>query len=148
MKYVVYDPSNGRIIRFGEAPESQISTIIGSDESWLEADCGVGMRVDINSMQLVSMGDPPSLYHQFDYEIMEWSDVRTAQEIFVSAEAAVRERRSELLKQSDWTQLPDVPLATREAWATYRQILRDITEQEGYPHTVTWPVEPVQILKG
>lgn len=53
----------------------------------------------------------------------------------------VRDRNS-LLQQSDWTQLPDVPLATKEAWAVYRQALRDITQQPGYPTEVNWPVAP------
>ena len=56
----------------------------------------------------------------------------------VSLEAG-RARRNRLLQASDWTQLPDVPLATKAAWATYRQALRDITEQPGWPTDITWP---------
>jgi len=52
----------------------------------------------------------------------------------------IRFRRSALLKESDWTQLPDVPQTTRDAWATYRQALRDITAQDGFPTSVNWPV--------
>ena len=51
-------------------------------------------------------------------------------------------RRATELKESDWTQLPDVPQATKDLWAPYRQALRDITEQPGYPHEVTFPVRP------
>jgi hypothetical protein len=51
-------------------------------------------------------------------------------------------RRSELLIQSDWTQLPDVPQTVKTKWAEYRQALRDITEQDGYPQTVLWPEQP------
>lgn len=51
-------------------------------------------------------------------------------------------QRARLLVSSDWTQLPDVPLATKEAWATYRQALRDITDQPGYPLTIVWPIPP------
>jgi hypothetical protein len=53
----------------------------------------------------------------------------------------IRARRDALLVQSDWTQLPDVPLATKEAWATYRQQLRDITLQPD-PHNISWPTPP------
>lgn len=56
--------------------------------------------------------------------------------------ALMREKRFMLLKTSDWTQLPDVPLATKEAWATYRQALRDITAQPGYPFNIIWPQAP------
>ena len=54
----------------------------------------------------------------------------------------VRLRRQILLAQSDWTQLPDVHIADKEAWAVYRQALRDITEQPGFPTDVVWPEAP------
>jgi hypothetical protein len=53
----------------------------------------------------------------------------------------VRQQRNELLSACDWTQLPDSP-ADHEVWATYRQELRDVTSQEGFPWDVTWPEEP------
>jgi len=56
-------------------------------------------------------------------------------------EDEVRQQRNELLSACDWTQLPDSP-ADHEAWATYRQALRDVTAQEGFPWDVTWPTEP------
>jgi hypothetical protein len=56
--------------------------------------------------------------------------------------ATIREQRDYLLTQSDWTQLPDVPEATKTMWATYRQALRDITAQPGFPQDVTWPEKP------
>jgi hypothetical protein len=56
-------------------------------------------------------------------------------------EAEARQQRNELLSACDWTQLPDSP-ADHEAWATYRQELRDVTAQEGFPWDVTWPEAP------
>jgi hypothetical protein len=53
--------------------------------------------------------------------------------------AQVLEIRDALLAQSDWTQLTDVPEATREAWAEYRQALRDVPQQPGFPNIITWP---------
>jgi hypothetical protein len=55
--------------------------------------------------------------------------------------ASVRTSRSEKLKECDWTQLSDSP-ADRAAWATYRQALRDITKQAGFPWVVTYPDKP------
>jgi hypothetical protein len=56
----------------------------------------------------------------------------------------VRLKRRPLLRQSDWTQGPDAPLTAEQktAWATYRQALRDITAQSGFPLNVIWPTEP------
>lgn len=56
-------------------------------------------------------------------------------------EAEVRQQRNELLSACDWTQLPDSP-ADHEAWAAYRQELRDVTAQQGFPWDVSWPKEP------
>lgn len=55
--------------------------------------------------------------------------------------ANVRRSRNEKLKDCDWTQIAD-STADKPTWATYRQALRDITAQEGFPWTVTWPVPP------
>ena len=54
---------------------------------------------------------------------------------------AVRADRTKRLADSDWTQLAD-SAADKEAWATYRQALRDITDQAGFPWTITWPDAP------
>jgi len=53
----------------------------------------------------------------------------------------VRSKRNRLLSASDWTQLSDSPV-DQSAWATYRQALRDIPKQAGFPTNVTWPTEP------
>ncbi len=54
---------------------------------------------------------------------------------------SVRDQRNTKLKDSDWTQVADAPV-DKAAWATYRQALRDITAQEGFPWTIDWPVNP------
>ena len=54
---------------------------------------------------------------------------------------SVRTSRGEKLKDSDWTQVADAPV-DKAAWATYRQALRDVTGQEGFPWTITWPTQP------
>lgn len=53
----------------------------------------------------------------------------------------VRARRNDRLSQSDWTQLADSPV-DKAAWAVYRQSLRDLTEQQGFPDAITWPDAP------
>jgi hypothetical protein len=56
----------------------------------------------------------------------------------------VTAKRKFLFLNSDWTQLPDVQLTPSQvgAWRVYRQGLRDITNQPGYPINVIWPVIP------
>ena len=53
----------------------------------------------------------------------------------------VRAQRDNLLAESDWTQVTDAPV-DQAAWATYRQALRDIPDQAGFPENVTWPDKP------
>ena len=57
--------------------------------------------------------------------------------------AAMYKVRDEELTNSDWTQMPDSPLDadTKAAWATYRQALRDLPSQEGFPN-VAFPTPP------
>lgn len=52
-----------------------------------------------------------------------------------------RAKRDTLLSACDWTQTNDAPV-NKEAWATYRQALRDIPEQAGFPETINWPTPP------
>lgn len=54
--------------------------------------------------------------------------------------ANVREDRNARLAACDWTQLPDSPV-DKAIWATYRQELRDITQQAD-PFNIVWPTEP------
>ena len=54
---------------------------------------------------------------------------------------SVRNSRDQLLKDSDWTQVADAPV-DKQVWATYRQSLRDITAQSGFPWEVTWSDKP------
>jgi len=56
--------------------------------------------------------------------------------------AQARAKRQQLLVECDWSQLPDVKQELREAYAGYRQALRDIPEQAGFPHDIEWPVKP------
>lgn len=42
---------------------------------------------------------------------------------------------------SDWTQVLDTPV-NKEEWAAYRQKLRDVPAQPGFPYSIVWPVAP------
>lgn len=51
----------------------------------------------------------------------------------------VRKQRDSLLQQSDVYALAD---RITDAWTAYRQALRDIPSQAGFPASVTWPTKP------
>ena len=55
---------------------------------------------------------------------------------------SVRVTRNELLKASDWSQGKDIPDSVSAPWATYRQALRDLPMQAGFPWNIQWPEQP------
>ena len=69
-------------------------------------------------------------------------NIKTAAELeaerLESLANAARAKRDAMIKETDFYVLPDYPNAPRGI-AEYRQALRDITEQPGFPHDVTWP---------
>lgn len=54
---------------------------------------------------------------------------------------SVRQERNRSLTDCDWTQLADSPV-DKDAWATYRQALRDVPAQAGFPWNIDWPEKP------
>jgi hypothetical protein len=94
---------------------------------------------DIDTNMPVDMPVKPSEYYKFDYTTKSWV-VDTEQ----AARAAVAQRQ-QLLANSDWTDTVSAQArlgATYATWQTYRQALRDITAQSGYPTTIEWPTAP------
>ena len=57
---------------------------------------------------------------------------------------SVRQQRDDKLKESDWRVIKALESSTPQdfEWAAYRQALRDITTQSGFPWTIDWPVNP------
>jgi hypothetical protein len=57
---------------------------------------------------------------------------------------AMREQRSQKLKETDWVVVKHLERNENipGAWEVYRQALRDVPTQQGFPWNVTWPEEP------
>ena len=71
-------------------------------------------------------------------DMANWPDFQ-ADPVAASA-TQVRTQRDALLAASDTMALAD---RITDAWRTYRQALRDVPTQSGFPTNVTWPVEPI-----
>lgn len=82
-------------------------------------------------------------YRDDDGVLHSIEEQETAYKATKDAEQAksVREQRNKLLADTDWTQVADAPV-DKAAWATYRQALRDVSAQDGFPWNVTWPDAP------
>ncbi len=53
----------------------------------------------------------------------------------------IRVQRDALLAECDWTMVADTP-TDKSLWGNYRQELRDLTSQAGFPDKVQWPAVP------
>lgn len=80
------------------------------------------------------------------YADQGWVQVEGEETTIPQASPAILawEKAKELLRQSDWSVLPDVPMtvAERQAWKDYRAELRNIRTQLGFPTNITWPIKP------
>lgn len=132
MKYVLYDTASGGVLQTGSGPDNAtppqvdgarvllVESLPGSIEGW---------RVIDGALQYTGRPGP---LHIWRHDAATWE---------VSIPLIVAQRNA-LLVASDWTQLPDAPSAGKAAWASYRQALRDLTDQAGYPNEIVWPIAP------
>ena len=84
----------------------------------------------------VEVSKRPGPGYQINPETMKW---------FLPVEyleKQARNSRDRLLLETDYLMLPDYPLENRGEWEAYRQALRDITKQEGFPDDIQWPEKP------
>jgi len=77
--------------------------------------------------------------------MIDWSQLKTAEQLEAERLEAkanqVRAERDRLLTTTDWTQVADAPVVSLE-WQPYRQALRDVPQQAGFPDSVDWPEPP------
>lgn len=138
---------NGEIGRIGHFRKLFPHTVFpdnGPTAEWLSANSCKKVNTfkphDQDTEILVSSNP----YVEGDYVYLVRVRDKTPEEVAQTQEskaAELRNQRNTLLAQTDWTQLADAPV-DKEAWATYRQDLRDISSQETFPDSVTWPTSP------
>lgn len=133
MKYIVYD-ERGVIQCSGECPDVgasfdhfapcqvlQVEEVPRDLQNWVVENEALQQRLG-----------RPSGYHVWEADAARW----------VADTAMIRRVRAQLLAATDWTQLPDVPEKIKSAYLSYRQALRDISGQPGYPEVIDWPEKP------
>jgi hypothetical protein len=132
MNYIIYN-QDGKINRLVSC--SNIEQQLQSGEFYIEGFANDATQY-IDNKQIVNMPSKPNEFSEFDYQTKNWVSN------YALADSIAKQKRSGLLIESDWTQLPDVSISTKQTWAVYRQTLRDITSQSGYPYSVIWPTKP------
>jgi hypothetical protein len=76
-------------------------------------------------------------FTEADVAFMEAEQAETLARAPVLAASNARQERNALLAATDYAALTDVTLSAE--MTTYRQALRDVPEQEGFPHVINWP---------
>ena len=119
----VYDTSSGKILRKAMLDPAMVEANLSEGEGWIEGFCdpslfiikdGVPQKIDDEEIEAVQAEEA-------------WSLLRMA--------------RDSYLASSDWSQVPDAPV-DRQAWATYRQELRDLPDNTTDPRNPVWPTKP------
>lgn len=113
-------------MRFAIIENGKVANVAESEtalaDNWIQSDtCSVGDRY-------------------IDGQIVKY-DYKQDPEATENQKVIVRGMRNQFLSESDWTQLADSS-ANKQAWATYRQALRDVPTQEGFPWDIQWPTQP------
>lgn len=118
----------------------------GPDDSFMEANSALGVTIwkphDKATQKLITVNPYIEDNQVFTVEVADKSeDDITADRL---AEASIaRTKRNQLLTETDWTQVEDTS-ADKAIYAIYRQALRDISNQDGFPFDITWPELPIK----
>jgi hypothetical protein len=140
---------NGTVTTVGDYRELFPNTCFspfGPDDAWFEENQCKRVNLFKAYNALMEKLVPCAPYVEGDWvftvEVQPLSDEEKEAQS-EAKKAQVRAERNQKLSDCDWTQLGDSPV-DKQAWAAYRQSLRDITSQEGFPGTVEWPRYPGQ----
>lgn len=135
-EYTIYD-ADGKILRFGACNKDVLPNKVQPGEFFVEQR-GYNSGYFISNGAVTPLPERPSTAHAFNYTTKQWEPDAAL------AATQVQTQRLKLLQESDWAALPDVPMTPEERvlWAAYRQGLRDVPAQVGYPLNVVWPVKP------
>lgn len=149
--FIVYDPTTGEILSSGTCTQDDYLNQARPGYDLMQAQGDYfhnyikdGQLYAYTDAQVAAKSVPQQPYIKWSNTTFSWYDSRTPDQINIQMEYQVKGQRNILLYQSDWTQIPNGPLTPtlQQEWATYRQLLRDIPQQPGYPTNVVWPQQP------
>lgn len=133
--------------------ENQIERAPKNKDGWVNYDKNAELLTAEGYLPVIVIEEPTTeqpiiKYRQLNGRIEQYAEAAPVPSVpeptEEQQEMQVRAARNSLLDLCDWTQLPDAPLTSeqKQAWAEYRQALRDVPEQAGFPENVVWPSTP------
>jgi len=142
MKFTVIDDATGEVLFSGTC---QDASALGAPGQRVLADVAHGPGGWVGaSGEYHAIPPRPSRKHEWDWADRSWVDPRPADQVLQEAWRDVRALRNAKLTASDWVRLraDDLGQPMPTEWASYRQALRDITEQAD-PLNIVWPEAPI-----
>ena len=115
---------------------------------WVQNDEGTGDRYNLCQSHYFEGGlytsDGIPRYKLVDGQPVERSEEEIEVDRVPIQASSARAQRDKLLAATDWAVLPDSPLdeSSKTSLKTYRQALRDVPQQEGFPNNISWPNMP------
>ena len=133
--------------------ENQIETAPKNKGSWVNFDKNIILMQADGYLPVVVIEEPTAekpivKYREINGRIEQYAEAAPVSNVpeptTEQLEMQIRAQRNSLLTLCDWTQLSDAPLTDgeKQEWAEYRQALRDVPEQAGFPDAVVWPSAP------
>ena len=148
MNYIIYNSNTGQIHRTGSCPEEYIEIQCLGGEELLIGDANPLTQYVLSGEVTTYTGAEQSAKDNLTYGY-KWAmperavvQILTDDEITAYLATQARAKREQLLTSCDWTQTADQSSAIKTLWQPYRQDLRDITLQTGFPATIVWPTPP------
>ena len=138
MKIIRYNKKTGDIVSFLSVDDDfDLSTYNNETYGCMQSDIPVGStNFFIKNNEIVSRPEKPSKYHFWDGSTwVQNTDLLSAK---------IRLRRDELLSSCDWVVSKYLELGEQipQEWKEYRQNLRDLPQQDGFPNNVVFPKRP------
>ena len=77
---------------------------------------------------------------------MSFINIKTPEQVeaerIEKASSVARSKRNSLIQEVEYIMAPDYPMADKTAYIDYRQLLRDVPQQAGFPDSIVWPTKP------
>lgn len=146
--YIIYDTTTGQPLQtmMGAASMDHIQHVLNSTTAAIEVEAEPTIEnYYINtSGQIVEISPQPTSEHTWNWTTKQWENLVTEEQRKSKAASLILAQRKDLLDSTDWIVVKAMDTGTPipQLWQTYRQELRNITNQTGYPYQVTWPTKP------
>ena len=153
--FILYNSSNNQILASGTCREEDLHyyaregyALIDGAGSGSTGYISNGEFIPYTLEQRLAKSNQPSMTSIWSDETFSWIETRSDEEIAntltQNSIVSAKNKRNKLLAECDWvvTKSLEQGNSVSDSWKEYRQELRDITQQAGFPNNINWPNKP------